>query len=81
MKFVAIMLYHAYYNSIIMTVIIALTSVAVAPNHPVIKYIDALGCIIVACYLLYTGLEMIRYERIRQDTPTIKLLIIIKDLT
>ncbi len=44
-------------------VVIALTSVAVAPYHPVTKYIDALGCIIVACYLLYNGWDMIRKHR------------------
>ncbi|MFW5647574.1 MAG: cation transporter [Candidatus Alkaliphilus sp. MAG34] len=41
-------------------VVIALASVAVAPNHPAIKYIDALGCITVSAYLLYNGLGIIR---------------------
>jgi divalent metal cation (Fe/Co/Zn/Cd) transporter len=44
-------------------VVIALTSVAVAPNHTATKYIDALGCIVVACYLLYNGLDMIRKNK------------------
>ncbi len=41
-------------------VVVALASVVVAPNHPIIKYIDALGCIIVSVYLLYNGLDIVR---------------------
>ncbi len=41
-------------------VVIALTSVALAPKHPAIQYIDALGCMIVACYLLYNGRGLIQ---------------------
>lgn len=44
-------------------VVIALTSVAVAPNHILTRYIDALGCIVVAFYLLYNGLCMIRKDK------------------
>ncbi|HZK57887.1 MAG TPA: cation transporter [Clostridia bacterium] len=41
-------------------VVTALASVAIAPNHPVIKYIDASGCIVVSAYLLYNGFNIIR---------------------
>lgn len=44
-------------------VVIALTSVTVAPNHPVTQYIDALGCIIVAFYLLYNGIDLLRKNK------------------
>jgi len=40
-------------------VVIALTSVTVAPGHSAIKYIDASGCILVACYLFHNGLSII----------------------
>lgn len=38
-------------------VIIALAAVAIAPGHPVTRYIDLLGSGIVALYLLWTGLR------------------------
>lgn len=47
-------------TSVDLCVTAALASVVVAPGHPVTRYIDALGCIIVACYLLYNGLDMMR---------------------
>ncbi len=40
-------------------VVTALASVTIAPNHPAIRYIDALGCIIVSFYLLYNGFGII----------------------
>lgn len=49
-------------------VVIALTSVAVAPNHPMTQYIDALGCIIVACYLLYNGVDIIRKNKAKDSS-------------
>jgi uncharacterized membrane protein len=49
-------------------VVTALTSMVAAPNHPVTRYIDALGCIIVACYLLYNGLDMIRKNKARSNS-------------
>ncbi|MFA5523252.1 MAG: cation transporter [Tissierellales bacterium] len=48
-------------------VVIALTSVAVAPHHPVTKYIDALGCIIVAFYLVYNGWGMIGKDKTEEE--------------
>ncbi len=42
------------------TVAVALTAVAVAPNHPATRYIDALGSAAVACYLLYNGIRTLR---------------------
>jgi divalent metal cation (Fe/Co/Zn/Cd) transporter len=48
-------------------VVTALTSVVVAPNHPATQYIDALGCIIVAFYLLYNGVDMIRKNKIKEN--------------
>jgi divalent metal cation (Fe/Co/Zn/Cd) transporter len=49
-------------------VVAALTSVAVAPNHPVTQYIDASGCIIVACYLLYNGVDIIRKNKVKESS-------------
>jgi len=41
-------------------VVTALMSVLIAPSHPVTQYVDAVGCMIVAFYLLYSGIKMIR---------------------
>ncbi len=41
-------------------VVTALTAIAIAPVHPVTRYVDILGSVIVACYLLWNGLSMIR---------------------
>lgn len=41
-------------------VVIALASVTIAPDHYAIKYIDALGCIVVSFYLLYNGFDIVR---------------------
>jgi len=41
-------------------VVIALTSISIASNHPLTQYIDAFGCIIVAIYLVYNGVNMIK---------------------
>lgn len=42
-----------------LAVVVALASVTILPNHPVTKYIDAIGCIIVALYLIYSGFDVI----------------------
>ena len=44
-------------------VVAALASVVIAPNHPAIKYIDAVGCIMVSIYLLYSGFDIVRTRR------------------
>lgn len=44
--------------SIDLCVVIALTAVAVAPAHPATRYVDSLGSVIVAGYLLWSGLRM-----------------------
>jgi divalent metal cation (Fe/Co/Zn/Cd) transporter len=49
-------------------VVTALTSVAVAPDHPATRYIDALGCIVVAFYLLYNGVDMVRKNKAAENT-------------
>jgi len=41
-------------------VVTALMSVLIAPSHPVTQYVDAVGCMIVAFYLFYSGIKMIR---------------------
>lgn len=41
-------------------VVIALSAVAVAPLHPTTRYVDVLGSMIVACYLLLTGVNMVK---------------------
>jgi len=43
-----------------LTVVSALTAVLLAPTHPATQYVDAVGCMIVAFYLLYSGFKMIR---------------------
>lgn len=43
-------------------VTIALISVAVMPSHPVTQIIDAVGCLVVAGYLLYNGWEMLKKQ-------------------
>lgn len=44
-------------------VVIALAAVAIAPAHPATRYVDVLGSVIVAGYLLWNGLTMIRSRR------------------
>jgi divalent metal cation (Fe/Co/Zn/Cd) transporter len=39
-------------------VVTALAAVAIAPHHPATKYVDVMGSVIVAIYLLWTGLRM-----------------------
>lgn len=43
-------------------VVIALSAVAVAPLHPATRYVDLLGSVIVACYLLWNGVSMVRQQ-------------------
>lgn len=47
-------------------VVLALTSVALAPAHPVTKYIDILGSGVVAVYLVWNGLDVLRTKSLRQ---------------
>ena len=44
--------------SVDICVVSALTAVAIAPAHPVTQYIDALGSIAVAGYLLHNGIDL-----------------------
>ena len=41
-------------------VVTALAAVAIAPGHPATQYVDILGSIIVAIYLLWSGLHMVQ---------------------
>ena len=43
-----------------LAVVSALTAVLIAPNHPATQYVDAIGCMIVAFYLLYSGAKMMK---------------------
>ena len=45
--------------SVDLCVVIALAAVAIAPTHPATRYVDILGSIIVAGYLLWSGLRMV----------------------
>jgi divalent metal cation (Fe/Co/Zn/Cd) transporter len=45
-----------------LTVVTALTSVLVAPHHPATQYIDAGGCVIVAFYLVFSGIGILREQ-------------------
>ncbi|MCC6566816.1 MAG: cation transporter [Chloroflexi bacterium] len=47
-------------TSLDLCVVIALTAVAIAPLHPATRYIDVLGSLIVAGYLLWSGFRSIR---------------------
>jgi len=38
-------------------VVLALAAVALAPTHPATRYVDILGSLIVALYLLFSGLR------------------------
>lgn len=65
---------HEYYSSVIDTqrqlyrakafvdlcIIIALTAVAVNPVHPMTRYIDLIGSVAVAAYLLWSGIATVR---------------------
>ncbi len=46
--------------SVDLCVVTALAAVAIAPTHPATRYIDILGSVIVAVYLLGNGLRMTR---------------------
>lgn len=41
-------------------VVVALTAVAIAPAHPVTRYVDIIGSVIIACYLLWNGLSTMK---------------------
>src|SRR6056297_1604072 len=41
-------------------VVSALTAVLIAPTHPATQYVDAVGCMIVAFYLFYSGTKMMK---------------------
>jgi divalent metal cation (Fe/Co/Zn/Cd) transporter len=44
--------------SVDLCVVIALAAVAIAPTHPATRYIDVLGSVMVAGYLLWSGLRL-----------------------
>lgn len=44
--------------SVDLCVVIALAAVAIAPTHPATRYVDLLGSVTVAAYLLWSGLRM-----------------------
>lgn len=46
--------------SVDLCVVIALAAVAIAPAHPATRYVDILGSVMVAAYLLWTGLRMLQ---------------------
>jgi divalent metal cation (Fe/Co/Zn/Cd) transporter len=52
-----ILVIHRAKTSLDVCVVIALAVVAVAPGHPAAPYVDILGSIIVAAYLLWSGLR------------------------
>ncbi|MEA1884927.1 MAG: cation transporter [Thermotogota bacterium] len=43
-----------------LAVVSALATVLVAPNHPATQYVDAVGCMIVAFYLFYSGVKVMK---------------------
>jgi divalent metal cation (Fe/Co/Zn/Cd) transporter len=49
-------------TSVDFCVVAALTAVAVAPNHPATRYVDILGSVVVAGYLLWSGLRMAQIQ-------------------
>lgn len=52
-------------------VVAALSAVLAAPAHPVTRYVDILGSVAVAIYLLWTGLRMIQVY-FRNSTQTVQ---------
>lgn len=56
--------------SVDLCVVIALTAVAIAPTHPATRYVDIFGSVIVAVYLLWTGLRMLQ-SHLRNFTNSI----------
>lgn len=50
-------------------VVIALASVAIAPGHPATRYVDLLGSLIVAGYLLWTGLRLAQSHLGKSPSP------------
>lgn len=46
--------------SVDLCVVIALAAVAIAPTHPATRYVDILGSVMVAGYLLWNGLRMMQ---------------------
>ena len=47
-------------TSVDLCVVIALTMVAIAPAYPATRYVDILGSVAVAGYLLWTGTRMLK---------------------
>jgi len=43
-------------------VVLALSAVAIVPAHPVTHYVDILGSVIVACYLIWSGIDMAQLQ-------------------
>lgn len=52
----------------------ALAAGVIAPGHPATRYIDALGSLLVALYLLQSGLSMIKTTHVphRQEEPSVE---------
>ncbi|KPL81654.1 cation transporter [Levilinea saccharolytica] len=48
--------------SVDLCVVAALAAVALAPSHPATRYVDILGSVMVAGYLLWSGLRMARAQ-------------------
>ncbi len=46
--------------SVDLCVVAALAAVAIAPAHPITRYVDILGSVMVAIYLLWSGLRTLR---------------------
>ncbi len=44
-------------------VVAALAAVAAAPVHPLTRYVDIIGSVVVACYLLWNGFSAMRKRR------------------
>jgi divalent metal cation (Fe/Co/Zn/Cd) transporter len=65
--------------SVDLCVVIALTAVAIAPTNPATRYIDLLGSVMVAGYLLWTGLRMLQSHVRNFRNPITRVLNISKD--
>lgn len=48
-------------------VTVALAAVAIAPDHPATRYVDLLGSVVVALYLLLSGLRTARKHRVARQ--------------
>ena len=58
---------------VIVTAAAALAAVAIAPGHPLTRYVDLVGSLIVAGYLLWSGLRTAQKQGLSLKNPRFDL--------